>query len=363
MSDASLKRLLETYDSRVAPQMFLHSMGVAPAENFYKGDSIERDFLRQSKAVSYPLPKGETGYHLNQSTKYTNKSYTGIPYKEATPINAEEITKRQPGQINFSDPQTAIVATKIAFKAMQNMEDMMRRAMEIQAAQVMLTGKISLKDPAGTVVYAEDFKPKSTHFVTVNTLWSNSGATIIADIDALVKVIINDGGLVPDQIITDSETIETILGNAAIQKRLDLRNVELGSLGLRAPNGQGGVYHGQLVVGAYRLDLWSYGATYVDVTTGLETQYIPKGKVIVKNHASRFDCTYGAYARLVPIDQRVLSFLPGAFGGMGGTSSNFGFSANAWTDQTGENVHVGIATKFLFIPTAIDTYGCLTVLS
>lgn len=356
MSNEVTKRMIAAYLQQSMVTRFLSGFFQSPPENFYNSKEVEIDIEREDEDIAIVVTDLSTGYRMNSDDLYTNKSFIAPALKEAGPINAYDLMKRNPGEDPFVNPEFQANATLRAFKLFRKLEKKIRRTIELQAAQVLTTGTITLSDDNGTALYTVDFKPKATHFPTASTGWDAAGGDPLGDILALANVIRNDGLADPDQLIMGEGSFEAAMKNADVIQRYDTRRADLGTVAPMEMRGEGGQYRGTLEIGNYRYDLWTYGGRYKDPQTGNKVKYIPNDKVVVRSSSGRMDATFGAIPRIVPPDSRVMPFLPPRISDTAGGIDMF---TNAWVTPNGEELFVGAGARPLMIPTAIDTYGCL----
>jgi hypothetical protein len=224
---------------------------------------------------------------------------------------------------------------------------------------VLTLGVVTLKDSAGVTLYNIDYKPKATHLVTVSTAWSGA-ADKLADIRSLANVIRTDGKRDPNQLIMGETAFQLFLDDDAVQKRLDNRRYEQGRLVPRAPGSEGGTFQGEILIGHYRYEIWTYPGEYTDPATGNAVKYIPPDHVVVRASTGRLDATWGAIPNIAAElgQQRSFPEFPTRFSMPNG---GMDMSTNIWVSDDGEQLFGGVGSRPLMIPTAIDTYGRLDV--
>ena len=92
--------------------------------------------------------------------------------------------------------------------------------------------------------------------------------------------------------------------------------------------------------------------------TGDSTDFVDPAKVILMSDG-RLDATFGGVPNIGQLlgvtGSRVVGSIPRLSSGRNATDLH----VNAWVDNSGENLTVGVASRPLMIPTAIDTYGCI----
>ena len=357
MSDKTTRRMISMYEQsgNVPVVPFFTGMFQAPPENYHNSKEVEFDIERTDEDVAVVVQSLAAGARNNDATLYTNKSFIPPIYKERSAIEAVDMINRQAGQNPFEDVNFQANAVRQAFKRMRLMEKKIRRAMELQAAQVLTTGVNTLVDSAGTALYTLDFKPKATHFPTTGTAWGTVGADPLGDLLALGEVIRNDGLQDVDQVIMGTSAFEAFIKTTAVQTRFETRRADLGRISPMESMGNGGNFRGIVEVGNYQLEIWTYNARY-NSAAGTKTLYLPTDKVIMRASGGRLDATFGGIPTIVPPESRVLPFLPPRVSG-----DRMDLHQTAFVSDDGESLMVQVGARPLMIPTAIDTFGCLDV--
>lgn len=357
MSDKSTVAMIDRYLEESLPTAFLSGFFRSPPQNFHTTEDVEIDVQRDTDTVAIVIKNLSLPPNHNENSLYTNKRVKPPIYDEEGSITAFDMINRQPGQNPFQNPSYLANAVDQSFTIFRKLESKIRRAIELQAAQVLQTGKLSLLDKSGVVAYEIDFSPKATHFVTP-TAWALDGSTgnPLADLESLSTVIRRDGKGVPNRLIYGLSAYSRFLANAKVKERLLQTR---GQLIEAAPQmrGQGATFQGWVWIGHYRFEMWTYDGFYAHPQTGVLTSFVGDTKVIMLGDG-RLDLTYGAIPMIVPPDQRALNFLPPR---IASASGGLDLTTNAWVTPDGKRVMVSAGTRPLTIPTAIDTFGCLTV--
>lgn len=360
MSTDKTIRMLRVYEQMAAPTRFLSGFFDSPPQNFHTTEQVEFDIIRSEEDIAIVIQDLSTGYRQNEANIYTNKNFTPPIYKEAVTLNAFKMINRRPGATPFEDPIFRTNATMELMQGMTKIEAKIRRSQELQASQVLQTGQMDLVDANGTSLYTVDFKPKATHFPTVSVSWSSGSADISGDIISLADVIRADGLSNPDQLIMSQTSFENMLADPTILARLDNRRIEANEIATRPVNGEGATFQGVIAFGHYRYDIWTYSGRYKDPQTGNSVPFIEDDKVIIRSSGARMDATFGAipnFANDLGARRRLLPELPTRLSLAGRGADLF---TNVWMTPDGEQLMGGVGTRSMMIPTAIDTYGCLT---
>lgn len=360
MSGSVTKRMLEFYNQMAEPTLFLSGMFQARPENVHTSEEVEIDIIRSDEDVAIVVQDLSTGYRMNSADLYTNKAFKPPIHKEAIPINSFDLIKRMPGDTPFESPDFRANLILRMFQGMTKVERKIRRAIELQASQVLQTGVVTLTDSNGVPLYTLSFDPKGTHFPVAGTPWNVGGADPAADIKSLSEIVRNDGLSNPDQLIMGCDAFEAFIQNDDIQKRYDNRRIDLGTISPMQMRGQGGIFRGIAEIGNYRYDIWTYGGRYKDPQTGNKLQFLDPAKVIVRDSTARMDATFGAIPNIGALvgsrSSQLLAELPGRFTNTQGGMDMF---AHAWLSDDGQQIFGGVGSRPLMIPTAIDTYGCI----
>jgi len=356
MSSEVTKRMIAEYVEDAPKPAALTSLFQSPPENFHSSEEVEIDVTRGGEDVAIVVQDLSVGSRSNSADLYTNKSFRPPIYSESFAVNSFDLIKRMSGSDPFMDANFQLNASKRFMDGMRKVNNKIIRAIELQASQVLTTGKLTLGDSAGVELYALDYKPKATHFPTASTAWNASGATILSDINGLCNVIRNDGKKVATDMILGEGSFEAMVQDDDVKARLDNRRIEMGSIGMIEKVASGLNYRGVIEVGNYSLRVWSYPGVYTHPQTGASTQYVDDGKAIIYAEDGRLDATFGAIPRIVPVENRVLPYLPETvtMPGRGMTMSTF-----AWVTPNGSQLMGEVGSRPLLIPTAIDTFGCI----
>lgn len=360
MSGATTTRMIRAYQQMAQPMLFLSGLFQSPPENFHTSEEVEIDIVRSDEDISIVIQDLSTGYRMNAEDLYTNKGFKPPIHKEALPINSFDLLKRMPGQNPFQSPDFRANVILRLFNGMTKIERKIRRSVELQASQVLQTGVVTLTDINGNALYTLDYKPKSTHFPSAGTAWDQAGADPIGDINALAEVIRGDGLADPDQLLMGVDAFEAFISDEAVQKRFDIRRMDLGTISPMEIRGGGGSYRGIVEIGNYRYDVWTYGGRYKHPQTGVSTPFLGPAKVVVRASSGRLDATFGAIPNIGSLmGAQATQLLPELPGRISNADGGMDLFTNAWLSADGEQLFGGVGARPLMIPTAIDTFGCL----
>lgn len=356
MSDAGTKRMIDAYMERASAPLFLSGFFQSPPENFHRSKEVEIDIQREDEDIAIVIQDLTTGPRMNESNKYTNKKFLPPVLNEAGAINAFEMMERRPNQNPFQDPDFAVNAVLESFSIFRKLENKVRRTVELQASQVLQTGVVTLVNEAGAELYKLDYQANPLHFPNAGVTWGAGGADPYADVASLAELLRRNGKKNPHRLIFGMTAFQEFISDTKVKERLDNRAMAIGQVAPVARGG-GATFQGWIWIGHYKFEMWTYDGFYKHPQTGVLTPYIAADKVIMTSEGARLDLTFGAIPMFVSPDQRAMPFLPPR---MSSGDRGLDLTTNAWVTDDGTNLMVSCGTRPLCIPTAIDTFGCLT---
>jgi hypothetical protein len=348
---------IQLFTQMRSPNGFLSRMFTIKPGGSYNGDKVAIDIERYGEDVAIAIKKF-TGPNMNDFSQFTTKEFEPPAYGEAFPMNVADLINRMAGVDPYEAAYTEYAGqmTALMAKGFVLIDDKIKRAVELQASQILQTGKLTLTDSAGATVYELDFKPKATHFPTVGVSWSATAtATPLADLEALAKVIRSDGKINPDRVIMGDVALSNFLANPDVQAALDNRRIDVGSI---APmfDDSGATMYGYVWAGTYRFEIWSYPDTYNDPQTGNPVEYIGSDKVVMLSSRTRLDMASARVPMPLGPDPRIANLLPGR---MTSRAEGYDVTPNVYCTPNGKQIMGELESRPLLIPVQIDGFGCL----
>lgn len=365
MVNANTLRFLRTFRARRAPTMWLTGLlNFDPEINVHNGQAVTIDIQRLSERLSITQPTRNGGYRDVTSEKFTNKEFVPPVNADSHSLNSWNLLERVPGQNPFDDNDFVSKAMMEASRNMALISDGIARTIELQASQVMQTGEITLNDENGSNVYTINFAPKSTHFPTVTTAWSNTASTPLVDMENLAEVIRADGLSDVTDVIMGRNAARHFQNHPTVRNLLDNRRINIGDIEPRGM-GQGATFIGDIQLGTYRVNVWTYAGRYDDPQTGVSTRYIADDNVVMlalgpsntegdNTVRTRIDLTYGRHMPIREPLPEARRFIPGGI-----SDGMMRMDMNAWFTDDGHGLTVGAGIRPLVIPVGIDTFGTL----
>lgn len=347
---------MQLYTQIRSPNMFLSRMFTVKPGNIYDGEKIAIDIERFGEEVAIAIVK-HTGPNLNDFDEFTTKEFIPPSYGEGFPLNVNDLLARMAGVDPFTAAYQGYAADLMAKMArgFRLVSDKIARAVELQASQILQTGKLSLTNSDGDVVYDIDYKPKATHFPVAGTAWDQVGATPLKDLETLARVIRSDGKINADLLIMGNTALNAFLRDPDVLLLLDNRRIDIGAIRPEFAD-SGATFYGFIWVGTYRFEIWAYPDTFEDPTTGDPVEYVAPANVIMLASKARLDMTSARVPLPLGPDPRVADLLPGR---LSDAALGFDVTPNVYATPNGKQIIGELETRPLLIPVQIDGFGTL----
>jgi hypothetical protein len=350
---------LQLFTQMRSPTAFLSRRFTVKPGGIYSGDKVAIDIERMQEEVAVAITKA-TGANLNDVDKFTTKEFTPPSYGEAFPLDVNDLLNRMAGEDPYSAAYTTYASQLVSrmAKGFTQIDAKIQRAVELQAAQILQTGQLTLNNKSGDTVYTLDFKPKTSHFPTVATAWSNATTcTPLSDIENLAELIVRDGHVMPDRITFGRQAWDNFKNSDQVRASLDIRDMHLGVIEPEMRD-SGAVLQGEMFIGSFKCELWTYQGWYQDPQTNLPTNYIDTDKVIVDSSLTRYDKVSARVPLPLGPDPRVSGLLPGR---MSPVQDGYDVTPNVYASPNGKQIWGELESRPLLIPVQIDGFGCLDV--
>jgi len=350
-------KMLRPFVKGIEAPMFLSGFFQADGvDAFHNQKKIQIDKEQEAERVAIPVDSVTSNYNFNNSNDRDEMEVTPPVYKEGEKVSTEDLYDRATGVDPYKNNDFQRNGSRLAFKAAVRLRRKVRRALELQASQILTTGELDLIDDSGATKYALDYNMSSSLFPTASVAWSTAATAVpLDDIGGLCQVI-RLGGNDAKIAIMSAESFEAAMAVTAFEKRFTAVNANVGALqDMRNPGTRNGNFRGRLQVYDWTLDIYTYGAVYDAITTGTAgTKYVTAKKCIIMS-GGRLDATFGGIPRFGS-DQQALRYLPGRISSQNGRMD---MTFNAWFDNPREVLSIGVGTRALLIPTDKTAFGCL----
>jgi hypothetical protein len=333
-------KLIAVYKEKISVMSFLRSFFTVE-ESMTKHVSIA--VRRGTEKVAVDVSRYTDG-NRNSIDKTSEKILVPAYYDEYITANEHELYDRviasfAQGNTTFFSELSAELADE-----MMEIQKKIERAIEVQCAQIFETGIVELK--TGNI----DFKRKAASKVDkgAGNYWTTGSVNPYNDMEAgctFIRTVGKGQGTVYNAIL-GSDALNGFLGNDIVKERADIRNFGLDSINSPLKDAEGGVFHGEVSCGSYRVRLWTY-PEYRDVA-GVSTPYINSKLAILLPEKPNFKLAFAAVPQLIT---------------NGGVPQKGAYLIQEFMDmrKTAHEVHIKSAP--LAVPVAIDQIYTLQVVA
>lgn len=338
------KDLVAVFRQMIEPTAFLRSFF---KETYSTTKLISIEAQRGFEYIAYDVVRGTEGTR-NKFPRSTEKVFEPPLYEEYFDMTELDLYDRLFGstQITGSDWANFVYSAAMKLKELQNKID---RAYELQCAQVLQTGVVTLKNGDNI-----DFKRKALSLVDpgAGNYWANCGGTSSAPtgIDPYVQLesgcnFLRQTGKVTDgvfNLVCGSQALTDLFKNTYFLQRQNLFNMALDAVHPPQRDSQGATLHGILTVGNYKVILWGYPQFYTD-SSNVQHSYIDNNTAIMTALNPEFVMSFAAVPQLLTDVN-------------GGRVAPFQgkFLVNEYLDQRRAKHDIDIKSAGVAIPVAVD---------
>jgi len=315
----------------------------------FNTESVDIDIIKGKRKLApfvNPMREGK----LVERRGYKTRTYKPPYIKPKMVTTAEDLLKRQPGNIIYS-PNTgpAQQASKQLGEDLASMDESITRREEWMASQALTTGQVHvIGDGVDDVI---DFHMEASHLpvLTGTALWSDfDDATPIDDLKTWRRLVAKDSGKSPSICLMGLEAYdnfmkcEQVIGTATGGKNVfDMRKINVGQIDPQLlPDGM--TFIGTLT--ELGLDIWTYEEWYVNDDDDIEYPLMPDNKILLGNPGARAKRLYGAIKDLDAL----------------APTARF---PKSWTTKDPAVRFAMIQSASLPAPLEIDAFLCATVLA
>lgn len=265
----------------------------------FNTESVDIDIVKGKRRLA-PFVNPQREGKLVEKRGYKTRSYNPPYIKPKMVTTAEDLLKRQPGEIIYrpnSGPSQEAAAE--LGRNFAQMDEMITRREEWMAAQALTTGQMSVVgDGVDDVI---TFHMEATHLpvLTGTALWSDvDDSTPIDDLKGWRRLVAQDSGKSPDTCIMGLSAYdnfmksEQVIGTDNGGKNLfDMRRINIGQIDPRLlPNGV--TFVGTLT--ELGIDVFTYEEWFVNDDDDIEYPLMPTDKVLLGSTSARAERLYGA---------------------------------------------------------------------
>lgn len=273
-----------------------------PVKTFLKDNFFPEVSIHNTRNIDIDIKKGkrrlplyvkrEAEGTLVERIGFVTRSYTPPYIKPKMVTTATDFLKRDENRTVYQTDEGPMArAQRRLGEDLSDLEEMITRAEEYQAAQLLQGGILSLKGDGFTDTI--DFEVPASHkpVLAGGDLWDSTTEEPLEDLRVWKRLVKKDSGLNITDVIMGTEALDAFLKSPQVVNSLDTRRMDLGTI-IPEEMADGVTFYGRIRdVG---VDLWTYDEWYVDPISGVETAMVDPKKVIVATRRARTAVHYGA---------------------------------------------------------------------
>lgn len=253
------------------------------ASDIFATDDVLVEFRDGSKKLA-PFVAPRKGGVTVLRAGYNMERYTPPFVAPRRVLTLDELRKRGFGEALYSQLTPEQRQQTLILRDADELGELITNREEAMAAETMLTNGCVMKHIADDVDQADEMEIRfyseasNPATYTPTTKWDATGGKILKDLEAMIRML-TKRGLRASDLVCSPDVADTIINDAAVQKLLDNRRIEIGHVEPELlPDGAAIVAH--LNVLGRIISVISYDLTYTD-DEGNDKLYIPSGKCVL----------------------------------------------------------------------------------
>lgn len=316
--------------------------------------TLKIEVQRGTEYIAVDVLRG-AGPNRNTFSRATEKEYEPPFYNESFDATSLDRYDLLFGQSPTYDPATIGEIAMNAAEKYFELQKKIERAKELQCVQSLETGIVTLNNGDNI-----DYKRKAASLVDLlaGNYWSTSTADVEAQLIASAVFIRKYGKNSASEfnIVMSGSAFVYLKQTDYFKNLANYRQVQLIDIKMPQTQAWGAGYHGQIIAGAYKFNVWTYDEVYQAAGTGTITRYLSEEQAIVTPVAgTRFDLAHAGVPAIIR-DTRNAEFPEY----IKNVAAEYYF--NNYIDKTGKSHTFEIMSAPLAIPVSVDMIYTMQVL-
>jgi len=318
-----------------------------PVISKFRHVTIEVEKDGQKAAVA--IKRGSAPSVLLATDEYKRSIYEPPYFADESDITSDDL-----GVIGFGEsvaaPLDSTTKTLMLLAGKQaKIEKQHERAKELQAAEVLTTGKVKMID-GSEIDYGMDPTLSGVNPAVKWDTADGTGVDILGDLYLWAMRVFTKSGVMPNSIVVTPDVHKLMMANPAVQVAMDIKNFSIGTLTAMAMPAYPGVTDGGLImvsgIGAMRI--YTYASKYDK--DGTITDMLTAGTLILANNNNMGRFFYAAC--LGKGSDGMAAFIPGESLVLVDKAEKFPYPTS-----------VIVQMAPLAAPVSVDTWLCANVLA
>lgn len=288
---------VDVYKDYVPAYGFLRSFFPTKQE-FTKYVSIQ--VQRGLELVAADVARKDTG-NYNKFAKSTERVFEPPYYREYIELTDIELYDRLFGSTSIDDSVLKGLMQTVQYR-MKVLHDKIERAKEINCATALLTGVVTSVN-SDTITFARDAASLVAYNSGTNN-WADNTIDPFANMGAMAEFLRTKGKSIDTtfNLLMGKSAFNALYNNSIFKSKVT--QILYNNINVINPpqrNATGAAFHGQLSVGSWKVNLWTYPQFYDDFSTGSRVYkpYLDDKKVVMIPENPHFVMASAAVPQIV----------------------------------------------------------------
>lgn len=340
------KSLVDVFKERISPKSFLRSFF---RTNTVTTKELSIEVVRGTEKVAVDVIRGTDG-NRNQWSFATEKLFVPPYFREYFDLTQLQLYDRLFGAAPGAavDDRMFIQMLNDSADKTAQLQEKIERAVELQCAQVFESGIVQLQQGINI-----DYKRKASSMYSLGSgnFWANA-VNPFNQLQTACEFLRKTGKVqtFTFDMICGATAIQDLFNNTEFKARQNLFNMSLDNVQQPQANAVGGVYHGTITCGPYRVNIWSYPDFYENASSVM-TAYVNAKKVVLipaGGQGAKFVIGYAAVPQLLKPGQPVKTGQ---------------FIISEYMDEKARTHEIHVESAPLAIPTTVDQIVTIQVVA
>lgn len=341
-----------TYSDFLPAPSFFTSMTISKTST---AKEISIEVQREEEYIAVDILRGAEG-NLNDFSISSASLFVPPYYDETFDLTTLQAYDRIFATKEVGEDVIAALVDQSQEKT-QRLIAKVKRAIELQWAQVFETGIVQLK--SGDNI---DFKRKAASMVNVGLAdadfyWGGATADIFKNLRSMGSFLRDVGKAGGNRfvLVLGANAFDVLMQDDEVQKQLDGRRSDIGMI--HQPQMRetiGGSFHGTLSAGAYVFELFTYPQSFKDPADGLTKPYWPTNKVVAMAQNANFITSFAGVPAIMRDENMRPQFV---------TLQESEFHMYSFIDEDKKSHKFAVNSAPLAVPVAIDQMVTYQVLA
>lgn len=259
------------------------------ADPYFPTEDVLAEFKDETNRRLAPIVEEKKGGIPVSRSGYKGERFTPPYIAPERPLTMDDLKKKGFGEDIFSGKTPEDRVAEILRRDIIELDEMISNREEQMAASLLTSNQVVMK------VYADDYNGNEVDTYTLKMYdggtdpsayslgsgvnWATNSTRIMSDISAMATML-EERGLSAIDVLMAPDVADIVINNEQIQKLLDNRRYELGSVEPEALPA-GAVRVCSLIINGRALNFYSYGLKYYDDAAASNKYFLPSGTVVV----------------------------------------------------------------------------------